>query len=119
MIANDMSRAVAAARGHVGAPDDAPTSWRIVNRLDNQPAYLLVGISTDTTGWVVAVGFDGDLKSRATDAAGAQAWWVDVPEELVWDSAATRSMLYPARRSGDGLIDYAGKVVCGGQDPRG
>lgn len=116
MNAVDISRAVASAREHVGAPEDAPTSWRLVRRLDGGPDYLLVGITTITTGWVVAVTLTGDLQSRAEDPAGARAWWVDVPEELVWDNGVgTRSMLYPLRRGQHGFLDHAGHPI----PPRG
>lgn len=115
-----MSRVVAAARDHVGAPSDAPTAWRMVHRLDHGPAYVLVGITTATTGWVVAVTLAGELQSRAEDPAGAQAWWVDVPEELVWDSGvATRSMLYPLRSTAHGFLDHTGKPISSGGGTRG
>ena len=106
-----MSRAVDAARAHVGAPDAAPTSWRVVSRVDAGAPYLLVGISTDITGWIVAVDLDGNLMSRGQDPTGAGAWWVDVPEDLVWDPNVGHSLLYPLRRSDRGLLDHNGEPV--------
>lgn len=117
----DVTRAVQAARVIVGAPPDAVAVWRVVTRLDpGRDPYLLVGLSSGTSGWVVAVSGVGEVTSWAVDPDGAHAWWTAVDDELVWAPGSwSRSPLYPLRRvrrssSADGpgeLLDHLGERV--------
>ena len=87
-----------------GAPADAPVRLAPGDPArPGRPPYVLVGLGAAGSGWVVALTPDGVVRGRATDPAGARAWWADVDGELVWA---------PGRGAGLGAVPAAsGRVA--------
>lgn len=106
----DDTRAVEAARGITGAGTDVPARLDVVARLDRPTHYRLVTLGRrGESGWVVAVGEDGEVASWAVLASGEPTIPSGDGDLVWWPSATTASALYPLRRvERDGATTFTG-----------
>jgi hypothetical protein len=104
------ARAVEAARVVTGAGTDVPARMDVVERLDRPDRYRLVTLGRPgESGWVVAVGEDGEVASWAELASGEPTIPSGDGDLVWWPSATTASALYPLRRvERDGTTTFTG-----------